>query len=433
VPGEAAALAAPASDVVFPDILEIAMPVRSARALLALAAVTVCVLGAPAPASAQFGKLKNKVKEKIDQRVDQKTDEAATKAVDAADPTAAKPASSTAGSAPAAASGAATQPASGADAPAAATVAVGKGEWANYDFRPGDKPLFVDDFAADEIGDFPRRLELKGGNMELVEWQGHRLLRASSYGGFYIPLPETLPERFTIEFDFAGPDGWMQDVNMDGKEAATHSYVSFRPSGGGIEGGPVKAASEPSHPLYNTLFPVRIMVDGKYAKVYMDDKRVANVPNAEIVRANKILVSVRASEKTPAYFGNIRVMAGGNKLYDALASAGRVATQGIYFDTGSDRIRGESSATLKEIGTMLQEHPDLKLTIEGHTDNVGAAAANQTLSEKRAAAVRQYLVDSYGIGAERLSAKGYGAAKPVAPNTTPEGRQQNRRVELVKM
>ena len=125
--------------------------------------------------------------------------------------------------------------------------------------------------------------------------------------------------------------------------------------------------------------------------------------------------------------------AGGKKLYDALAEKGRVATQGIYFDTGSDRIRPESTPTLKEIGTMLKDHPDLKLTIEGHTENVGSAQSNQALSEKRAAAVRQYLMDSYQVDGTRLTAKGLGASKPAGGNDTAAGRQQNRRVELVKM
>ena len=110
-----------------------------------------------------------------------------------------------------------------------------------------------------------------------------------------------------------------------------------------------------------------------------------------------------------------------------------MATQGIYFDTGSDRIRPESSPTLKEMGTMLKDHPELKLVIEGHTDNVGKPDANQTLSEKRANAVRQFLVNSYQIEGGRLQAKGLGETKPVASNDSPEGRQSNRRVELAKM
>jgi OmpA-OmpF porin, OOP family len=81
---------------------------------------------------------------------------------------------------------------------------------------------------------------------------------------------------------------------------------------------------------------------------------------------------------------------------------------------------------------MLAEHPDLAITIEGHTDNVGSAQANQELSRKRAAAVKQALVSTYRIDAARLTSTGFGDTKPVAKNDTPEGRQQNRRVELVK-
>jgi outer membrane protein OmpA-like peptidoglycan-associated protein len=175
------------------------------------------------------------------------------------------------------------------------------------------------------------------------------------------------------------------------------------------------------------------MGDGKYVKVYLDDTRILNVPNADLGRSNKILFYSDATAEKPTLFGNFRVAAGGKKLYDALAEKGRVATQGIYFDTGSDRIRPESTPTLKEIGTMLKDHPDLKLAIEGHSDNVGSAGSNQALSEKRAAAVRQYLIESYQVDAARLTAKGLGAAKPAASNDTAEGRQQNRRVELVKM
>jgi outer membrane protein OmpA-like peptidoglycan-associated protein len=131
--------------------------------------------------------------------------------------------------------------------------------------------------------------------------------------------------------------------------------------------------------------------------------------------------------------GNISINAGARDMYDALLSDGRVVTQGIFFDTGSDKIGPESSPTLEMIGDMLEDHADLKLTVEGHTDNTGAAASNQTLSEKRAQAIVAYLTSTYSIAASRLQAKGMGASKPAKPNDTPEGRQQNRRVELVKM
>ena len=321
---------------------------------------------------------------------------------------------------------------------AATSEKVGEGAWVNYDFVPGSKPLFVDDFSADNVGDFPRRLELVDGNMEVAQLKdGSRLLRVTSWPGkLAIPLPEVLPERFTIEFD-ATPAYNSNYVIFKFADNASDD-VRFRWSGdrgqGGVFGTKHQTLSTTSGTLKEgQAFRGRIMADGKYVKVYMNDSRIANVPNADIGRSNKIVIETAGKGDAPAFIGNFSVMAGGKKLYDAIAEKGRVATQGIYFDTGSDRLRPESSPTLKEIAAMLNEHPDLKLTIEGHTDNAGAAAANMTLSQKRADAVKAALVSSYGVDGGRLAAKGLGQTKPAAPNTTPEGRQQNRRVELVKM
>lgn len=312
----------------------------------------------------------------------------------------------------------------------------GTGAWVNYDFVPGTRPLFVDDFTKDNVGDFPRRLEFVDGNMEIAEWQGARYLRVTALPGrLAIVLPEPLPEQFTIEFDAAS--GYIGSY-IDFKFAdQAPDYVQFRlhqgKGQGGVSGPSRQTLGMTARPIAaNELFRGRIMADGRYVKVYMNDTRVANIPNADIGRSHKIALAIPGSEDDPTFFGTIRVMAGGKKLYDALAEKGRVATQGIYFATGRDLLRPESTPVLKEIAAMLQEHPELKLVIEGHTDNVGDDAANLTLSDKRAAAVMKHLVERAGIDASRLEAKGFGESKPVGSNDTPEGRQQNRRVELVR-
>lgn len=312
----------------------------------------------------------------------------------------------------------------------------GTGVWVNYDFVPGTRPLFVDDFMKDNVGDFPRRLEFVDGNMEIAEWRGARFLRVTaSPGRLAIVLPEQLPDRFTVEFDAATEFYGHYIVVKFADQAAED--VRFRLHQGKGQGGVVGSTRQslgmtPRPIAGGELFRVRIMADGRYVKVYMNDTRVGNIPNAEIGRSNKIALEIPGHEDTPTFVGNIRVMAGGKKLYDALAEAGRVATQGIYFATGSDQLRPESTPVLKEIAAMLQEHPELKLLIEGHTDNVGDDAANLALSDKRAAAVMRYLIEHAGIDASRLEAKGFGESKSLASNDTPEGRQQNRRVELVK-
>jgi outer membrane protein OmpA-like peptidoglycan-associated protein len=120
-------------------------------------------------------------------------------------------------------------------------------------------------------------------------------------------------------------------------------------------------------------------------------------------------------------------------MYDDLAEDGRVVTHGILFDVNSSKIRPESTPTLDEIARMLEAHSALRLAIEGHTDATGDDAHNLSLSERRAAAVRDHLVEAHGIDAGRLEAKGLGETKPAGDNGTPEGRQNNRRVELVRL
>src|SRR5207248_3551213 len=118
-------------------------------------------------------------------------------------------------------------------------------------------------------------------------------------------------------------------------------------------------------------------------------------------------------------------------LIDALNKSGHVAVYGINFDTGKATIQADSGAVLQQIAALMQQNPALKLRVEGHTDNVGAAAANQTLSQKRAQSVVAWLT-AHGVAATRLAAAGFGATKPGADNSTEDGRAKNRRVELVK-
>ena len=119
-------------------------------------------------------------------------------------------------------------------------------------------------------------------------------------------------------------------------------------------------------------------------------------------------------------------------LADALKSKGSVTVRNILFDTGKATIQPESAGTLTVIADALKAEPALKIEIQGHTDNVGAPAANLKLSQDRAAAVKAYLVQTGGIAADRLTTAGLGDTKAIGDNKTEEGRAQNRRVELVR-
>lgn len=119
-----------------------------------------------------------------------------------------------------------------------------------------------------------------------------------------------------------------------------------------------------------------------------------------------------------------------NNMFEAINRDGHIALY-INFDTGKSLIRDESKPIIEQIVQMMKANPDLKLSVEGHTDNVGSPESNKILSIERAESVVTALVNQ-GIAAERLSASGYGQEKPLADNNTEEGRALNRRVELVK-
>ncbi len=100
----------------------------------------------------------------------------------------------------------------------------------------------------------------------------------------------------------------------------------------------------------------------------------------------------------------------------------------VQFDTGKSVVKADYDDQLRKVADFLKTYPDSRAEIEGHTDSMGSAASNTALSQRRADAVRQALVDRFGADAGRLSAKGYGPDKPIADNASAEGRAQNRRV-----
>ncbi len=119
-----------------------------------------------------------------------------------------------------------------------------------------------------------------------------------------------------------------------------------------------------------------------------------------------------------------------NDMLEALNRDGFMALY-INFDTGKAVIKPESQSIIDQIATLLSGNPDLTLSIEGHTDNIGTPESNRTLSMERAKSVMN-AVTGKGIGAARIKAVGWGQEKPVADNRTEEGRAKNRRVEIVK-
>ena len=392
----------------------------------------------------------------VDGQIRNRAQEAARRALEearkkaAADSAKAKAASDSAKAKAAADSAAAKQaatPAAGATAGAGQPAARQDPKvWDNYDFVPGNKVIVFTDFSDDRVGNFARRLKYVSGPMDVVERDGVKMLRSVGRSTFLIPVGRTLPERFTLEFDIIAPGlGGYDLLAFEGgpelDRGDQSAEINWHPTGtviigsGQNMGNSVKLPEAMQPLIVDQLAHVRVLMDGKYFKMYTNERRMYNIPELEFKRDSVIRVFVNGTEEPgqAVYIAGIRLAESETDvLYDALAANGRWATQGILFETGKADLKPESRPVLKEIAATLKEHADLSILIEGHTDNVGNAASNLTLSEARAAEVKNALVTDFAIDAGRITTQGLGDTKPAVPNTSPEGRAQNRRVEIVK-
>ena len=146
--------------------------------------------------------------------------------------------------------------------------------------------------------------------------------------------------------------------------------------------------------------------------------------------AGKVIVGLNVMETKEMQTGLVDVNA---KSFDQkLVEHGKVVVYGIQFDTDKAELKQESLHTLEQIKHLLDERKSLKLYIVGHTDDSGSLEHNLDLSRRRAEAVKQALVQHYGISADRLRAFGAGPFAPVESNLAPDGQAKNRRVELVQ-
>ena len=184
----------------------------------------------------------------------------------------------------------------------------------------------------------------------------------------------------------------------------------------------------------------KLIINDKLVEVPTVEASYVNHSNNDIVRV-KILDDARFPLMLDHYVPSLQSyfvtytkvsFPTANEVEQQLAQDKRADVYGIYFNFASDELRLESEPVLREIAAALQAHPDWKLTVNGHTDNIGGDASNLDLSHRRAVAVRKALAERFQVDASRLLTDGFGASQPKASNDTAGGRALNRRVELVR-
>jgi outer membrane protein OmpA-like peptidoglycan-associated protein len=176
-------------------------------------------------------------------------------------------------------------------------------------------------------------------------------------------------------------------------------------------------------------------------RMYVNETKILDIPQAfdaklkyNAFKFGSFYMNFATSDNQDEFMvSNIRYAVGAPDMRNKLITEGKFVTRGITFDVGSDKIKPESYAVIKDMASVLKENPAVKVKIIGHTDSDGSAASNLELSKKRAAAVKTALATEFAIDSARIQTDGKGAAEPSEPNTTPQGKANNRRVEFIKL
>ncbi len=333
-------------------------------------------------------------------------------------------------------------------------------DWSGFDFISGDEIIFEDNQEGERNGEFPSKWDLANGTVENAVFDGENVImfirtNSNSDGGI-VPLmsngyEDYLPDEFTVEFDayFDDPGRSYRILFYDGKNQRQLNRVINPGSNNRVDRiivsqNSVRYGSNTNHyPGFGESSRedaarsqpgwrrVSISFNQRALKVYLDDARVLNIPNMNYNPLGLTFAYHNPTGDHLGYIKNIRVARGAVPLYDKMLSDGKIVTTGIRFDVNQATLRPESFGVINEIVSLMHQNSDLKFSIEGHTDSDGSESLNQTLSEARAKAVMDEMINR-GIAPSRLASVGHGQSRPVASNDTPEGKAQNRRVEFVK-
>jgi outer membrane protein OmpA-like peptidoglycan-associated protein len=338
----------------------------------------------------------------------------------------------------------------------AAKKKIAQGEEVKSDFVPGTVVIFEDNLQGEQMGEFPSKWDLIENNAEVAKMNGKMAIKFEHGSNTEItPLikdgnKKYLPEFYTLEFDFfaTGKEDTNTAYNLylnptDGDRSRIWfsqdrmDWYIMKPTGDEqIEG---NKSLEDIMEL-NDWNHFALSFNKRALKVYVNGKRIINIPNAKAM--DWFSIQTEFWEDHVDYITNIRLAKGGVALYDrneqsmtaiekAIAETGKFVTNNILFETGKATLKPESMAEIQKVADYMKKNPGARFEVQGHTDNQGSDAINDPLSQQRAEAVVKAL-EGLGCDPFNLRPVGKGSHEPVADNSTDAGRAQNRRVEFIK-
>jgi len=422
--------------------------------------IALFIISLPVASQAQLGGLLKKAKNKVEQRIENKVDKEMEKGLDQVE-----------GKQTASNNGVMTTSSTSSE-PVKEEKPTLK-SYSKFDFIPGEKIIYAEDFAQDAIGELPLTWNASGkGEVQTIEGKQGKWLRGFENTFYLTGNKKGFGENFTVEFDgifyfepkvkgYVLPYWKMGLMSSGGMDPADNSFlrdqgeynaaqVTFSPGSNGAAYVETYAKRKPTFksdrmylgdltPFFNQVVHYSIQVQKTRFRMWINDKKVFDMPRAVNLgdTLNQLYFYLESSnyqeDEIGIFISNIKVATGLPDTRHKLIEEGKFSTTGILFDVNAATIKPESSGVLKELGGLLNEHKDVKIKIIGHTDSDGADAANMELSKKRSEAVKAALVKEYGIDESRLQTDGKGESVPVGDNKTKEGKAQNRRVEFIKL
>jgi OmpA-OmpF porin, OOP family len=333
--------------------------------------------------------------------------------------------------------------------------------YSKYDFIPGEKVLFFENFESDAIGDFPARWNTNGsGEVVTIDGYEGKWFKMAPEGVYFPEALNTFPENFTLEFDliYQRSDesndsefpleliSWIEGEDMGSlvpgngggaftlKASEITAYNWLNQEYGEINS--AQATEIVGNSANNAIIKISVWGQKQRVRLYVNEKKVYDIPR--LLPAGFPISRLRFStwgqiEQNTFYLSNLRMATGKPDVRSKLLTEGKLVTYGIYFDSGSDKVKPESYGTLKEIADILTSEAALRIKIVGHTDSDGDDSKNLDLSKRRASSVKNSLASDFAIDGSRIETDGKGESEPVSQNTTSEGKASNRRVEIIKL
>lgn len=329
--------------------------------------------------------------------------------------------------------------------------------YSNYDFVPGDKIIFFDDFSAVSVGDFPASWNTNAsGEVVTTNLYAGNWFKMLGSGSISLNDGLNLPDNYTIEFDvISNPI----DANEEHAQFGFYLYDAHNPAdlseGGAVPGkagikmtfgdyrcdysaynetGYTMNGEKESAQLKNGIkYRLSFWVQKTRLRVYLNQDKIFDLPRVFGANFKCNMARFELWNSGIPMVSNFRIAAGLPDLRSKLITEGKLVSYGIYFDVNKDVVKPESYATMKGIADVLIANPLVRIKIIGHTDSDGEDANNLDLSKRRAASVKKELIATFKIDAARIEIDGKGETQPVAANDNPMNKSKNRRVEFIKL